>query len=521
MGVAVPSPSFESTFHAVRSPVLTHPKQQQRCSDDRHDLVGCSPLPSTQVQPRPILYTSVLLALLQSTQYGWANSQLNLSTFHDKKACDARPVADDTCVMFPGHSMAEWTLAVNAWLVGGMIASLGCGPLSDRVGRKRTHLLAALIAIVAVLIEVLSSSVLVFSLGRFVTGLSNGLSTSVTSGYINEVSAPHLRNKLGILLQASQAFGSTSVVASFFVADSATGWRVIAAVPLVLATTALLLSPRFMVESPTWLLTQGRYEEAEAEIAKLYGEANVPAALSWMDATCKRDDDTTASSASSIDGPPTWRTLFLPAYRRQTALAVALAVAQQFSGANAVFLYSSSIFTDAGVRDDRIGTMLVNVCNLLPTLVSGVIATRFGQRVMMLFAHAGMIVCALGMTLALLADSAGGSIVFTALYIVVYATSLGPLVFVIVPALFPDTLRATGTAFCLAINCLSILVVGITYPYIADAIGDLGFVPFIVTLALFGMALYRFLPETSGLTSEQIQELFRRGDDDEELPTAP
>ncbi|RLN55124.1 hypothetical protein BBJ28_00026694, partial [Nothophytophthora sp. Chile5] len=90
-----------------------------------------------QIKPKWILYSSILVALLQPFQSGWSTSQLNLSQFSDTDECNARPVAEDTCLMFPGHSKLEWTFAVNAWIFGGMIGSLFCGHFSDLWGRKK------------------------------------------------------------------------------------------------------------------------------------------------------------------------------------------------------------------------------------------------------------------------------------------------------------------------------------------------------------------------------------------------
>ncbi|RLN14269.1 hypothetical protein BBJ28_00026321, partial [Nothophytophthora sp. Chile5] len=90
-----------------------------------------------QIKPNWILYSSILVALLQPFQSGWSTSQLNLSQFSDTDECNARPVADDTCLMFSGHSKLEWTFAVNAWIFGGMIGSLFCGQFSDLWGRKK------------------------------------------------------------------------------------------------------------------------------------------------------------------------------------------------------------------------------------------------------------------------------------------------------------------------------------------------------------------------------------------------
>jgi hypothetical protein len=62
--------------------------------------------------------------------------QANLSQHGNSEACNARPVADDTCLIFPGHSKLDWTSTVNAWTSGGMIGSLCCGHFSDVWGTR-------------------------------------------------------------------------------------------------------------------------------------------------------------------------------------------------------------------------------------------------------------------------------------------------------------------------------------------------------------------------------------------------
>ncbi|EEY59766.1 major Facilitator Superfamily (MFS)-like protein, partial [Phytophthora infestans T30-4] len=63
--------------------------------------------------------------------------------YNDTDECNARPVAEDTCLMFPGHSKLEWTFAVNAWIFGAMVGSLCCGLFSDTCGRLRVKRLVA------------------------------------------------------------------------------------------------------------------------------------------------------------------------------------------------------------------------------------------------------------------------------------------------------------------------------------------------------------------------------------------
>ncbi|RLN75188.1 hypothetical protein BBJ28_00010811 [Nothophytophthora sp. Chile5] len=69
---------------------------------------------ASKLKPNHIMYSTILMALLQPFQSGWSTSQLYQSQFSDTDGCNARPVADDTYLKFPGHSKLVWTFAVNA-----------------------------------------------------------------------------------------------------------------------------------------------------------------------------------------------------------------------------------------------------------------------------------------------------------------------------------------------------------------------------------------------------------------------
>ncbi|KAJ0406990.1 hypothetical protein P43SY_005223 [Pythium insidiosum] len=486
---------------------------------------GCSVDSSFQfadVPVQPVLYSSLLLMLTNAVQVGWAATQLNLSAFHDKKECDARPVAPGTCLMFPGHTASEWTWAVNVLFVSGMFSCLLTGRLADHFGRKRLAMMNAVVAIAGCAIQGAAPSISVYIVGRLVSGISSGISTTLPHSYINEISPPHLRDLLGSMYQVALSGGILLVTATFFVADTATGWRYISAAPMGFAAICLVGGlTGGMVESPVWLLTKGRRDDAEREIGRLFGAENATYILAYAES---RSDEASAlenqqssglstssdseTQSATAESPSALQALVSPAYRRQATLAVALAMIQQLSGINAVFLYSSSMFTDAGLSDARVGSLVVNIVNFLPALYAGAAGSRFGIRRVMIAGTAVMMLCAGGVTLSLLVDVAPMSIAFMALYVAAYAVSLGPLVYVVVAAIFPDELRATGTSVCLTANWMSTLLVGIGYPMVADALGDLGFLPFIIILGLSALYMAHSLPETSGKTSDEIEALF-------------
>ncbi|TMW68191.1 hypothetical protein Poli38472_007863 [Pythium oligandrum] len=474
-----------------------------------------APLASPQkvsVEPsvvaRAILFMSVGLSLLHPMQYGWSVSQVNLSTFHNDDDCNARPVAPGTCLMFPGHSSASWKWVVNLWIVGGIIGSLGCARISDKFGRKKALMLNALVMIVGAVIQASASSVGVYAFGRFVSGLASGAGSVLVNGYINEISPPHLRNLLGALYQSLLGIGVILVASSFFFADTSSGWRYIGGFPIILGAVFLLGAPIWMVESPAWLLTQGRRDEARQVLTRLYGPESVELALSWLESSQEVEEGEESEVTEAPVNP--WKALVSPEVRQQTLVAIMLSISQQMSGINIVFFYSSSMFKDAGLDDDRIGTIIVIIMSVLPTFFSGRLGSRIGNRRVIIGGHIGMMLAATGIIISLSVSSPVISIVFTALYVACFALSLGPLVFVILTSIFPDWLRSSGTSLCLFINWLGALVIGIGYPYVSDALDDLGFLPFVILLAGFGLFMHKFLPETAGKTTDEIQSLFRR-----------
>ncbi|KAF1791856.1 Leucine-rich repeat domain, L domain-like [Phytophthora cactorum] len=174
----------------------------------------------------------------------------------------------------------------------------------------------------------------------------------------------------------------------------------------------------------------------------------------------------------------------------------------QLSGINAVFYYSNSIFEDAGISDPRVGTLIIDFVNIWPAFSTGFLAKRFGNRNLILWGIAGMFFMAVLMTVAFLVDVAALSVVFMAFYVIAFGATLGPLVWVITADLFPDSVRATATSIGIGVNWLCNLIVGVSYPYIADAFDDYSYVPFVVLLAIFYVLSLKLVPETSSLRGE-------------------
>ncbi|KAF1781529.1 Major facilitator superfamily domain [Phytophthora cactorum] len=403
------------------------------------------------IKPKAILYTSALLS-------GCSRSR----AYNDTDECNARPVAEDTCLMFPGHSKLEWTFAVNAWIFGAMVGSLCCGHFSDRLGRKKTLMLNCIFMFVGGVVEASVSNIWAFAVGRLIAGIASGTA---------RLSPPHMRNTLGLGLQIFTTIGILFPAICFFFANTSSGWRYLAAFPCILAVIYMVLAPSMCIESPAWLLTKGRTEEAKEVIA--HGS---------VVASGGKKPENAEEGLSA----PKQESMFAPRYRMQ-------------------LLGGILIFSDAGISDSRIGTLIIDFINIWPAFFTGVLANRFGARNMILWGLAGMFVMSVLMTVAFIVDVSALSIVFTALYVIAFGVTLGPLVWVMTADIFPDSIRASASSLCIGMNWLCNLIVGVAYPYISDALDDYAYVPFVVLLAIFFLLALKLVPETTGKSAEEIQ----------------
>ncbi|TMW68182.1 hypothetical protein Poli38472_007854 [Pythium oligandrum] len=488
--------------------------------------------PPKALRVNRIVYTSAYLSMLQGVLYGWSLSQLNYSKFNNIEDCDRRPITPGTCLMFPGHTSTEWIFVVNSWVVGGIFGGLLCGPVADQIGRKRTLMLNCAIIATGAVVQAVSPTLLVFCVGRFITGIACGVVAAVCNTYVSEISPPHIRGVLGSFYSVAIGSGVFLVGLMPFVAGTSTGWRYIAAFPIIVAIVFAQLAPKHLAESPTWLVTRGHHDEARKVLAQFYGEENVDVALSWIKAPVEepRLDESSSSTSEAASPvhlsyvqpqrqqqqiapakPSPLKSLMTKQHRKKLILAVALAFATQFSGINAVFFYSSSILKDAGIEDSRIGSLIVNLFNLIPAMVAGRYVKRIGNRRGIILGPCGMILSALGLTIARVYHISSLSILFITTYVVTFTVCLGAMGVAVGTSLFPDSLRATGTSIMMCINWCGTFTIGVGYPFLAACLNAYAFVPFIGTLSFFALFFYVFLPDTTNKTTAEIQELFEPG----------
>jgi MFS family permease len=318
--------------------------------------------------------------------------------------------------------------------------------------------------------------------------------------------------------------GILCVACSFFFTNTSLGWRLVGGFPGLLGAVQVALSCIVMVESPAWLIEKGRIEEASKVLARLFGEQYVTLALTWYQPSSSTNiappsvivDDITEEDAKKVlptsfaNGPQGIKLLFSRMYLHQICVGTGIAMMQQFTGVNAIFYYSSSIFRHAGVEDDRIGGVIINIFSVLPTFGVLWIIKKYPKRKILLTGTTAMFLIALGLTIAMVTRVQVLSIIFTAMYVAAFSMSTGPLTWPLIAELFPDHVRSRAMAVASCSNWISNLIIGISFPLIANALGSYGFLPFMIALIISFIFIYTSIPETNGKTTDEIQAFFQR-----------
>ncbi|TDH67348.1 hypothetical protein CCR75_007332 [Bremia lactucae] len=468
-------------------------------------------MPNRALKPTWIVYSSVCISMLEALHYGWSNSQINLSTFNNTNDCNARPVKEGTCLMFPGHTHTTWTLLMNAWIVGGMFGSLTSSFPSNKWGRRTTLRYNAIIMILGSVIQVLAPNPTWFATGRFVTGVANGIAMAVVNTFLNEISTPSNRHALGSNTHLSATLGIFGVATTFWYWNTSSGFRWIAGMPIGLAISFVILSFFLMVESPVWLVANNQEDKARLELTRLYGAENVDVMMGWIQANDRRLKlpSTLSSTSNCNHTEDTWTILTFQTFRKPLVIALGLTCINQLIGINAVFFYSSSILKDAGISDSRVGLMIIDVLNIVPVPIAAYLMRTLRKRTMLFSGISAMALCCIGLTLSLVYNIGWLSVVFLGTFVVGFGMSIGPLLWPIIAELFPDSARGAAVGICVTVRWISTLVVGIGFPYVEEAVTNYSFVPFFVTSILSIIFIYFMVPETSNMTIDEIQNGFR------------
>jgi sugar porter (SP) family MFS transporter len=412
-------------------------------------------------------------------------------------------------------SEAQIGWANSCALIGCLFGSLGAGALSDRFGRKRLLIMAAVLFAVTSIGNALAHTFTVFIAWRMLGGVAIGLASSLSPMYISEIAPAQMRGKLVSINQLTIVVGILFAQAlnwwlvrelpagatDEFIKNSwfgQSGWRWmfgLTAVPSLLFLVGMFLVP----ESPRWLAKQGQGARAQAVLAKIGGADYATAAMKEIQ----------AADAQGDQAPMKFSDLLSPKLRKVLVLGVVLAVFQQWCGINVIFNYAEEIFKAAGYD---ISSVLKNIAwtgsvNMLFTFVALGTVDRAGRRPLMLLGAAGLAViyCALGFCY-YQGVQGWPMLVLVLAAIGCYAMSLAPVTWVVISEIFPNRIRGAAMAVAVTSLWIACFILTYTFPILNAKLGPAGTFWLYGAICLAGFFyIFAKLPETKGKSLEQLE----------------
>ena len=414
--------------------------------------------------------------------------------------------------------MQGW--AMSCALIGCLAGAVLSGWLSDRFGRKRLLILAALIFIVASLGTGGASSFLLFVVFRIAGGIGIGLASTLSPMYIAEVTPGKVRGTfvsinqltivIGILLaqiinwRIARPVPADSTVNDILASwNGQTGWRWMfyaCSFPAVL----FFLLMWFVPESPRWLLKTGRGRQTAHRILEKIGGAQFAGSeLASIEGTLKGETVQPVRKALREKG-----------IIKLLVLGIVLAVFQQWCGINVIFNYAQEVFADAGygVSETLFNIVITGSVNLAFTFIGMFTVDRLGRKSLMLFGAGGLacIYATIGLMYYLKLQGLP-LLIMVVSAIACYAMTLAPVTWVLLSEIFPNRIRgfamSVGT-FALWAACF---VLTYTFPLLNKTLKASG------TFWLYGLIcvlgfwfIFKKLPETKGRSLEEIEKGMRR-----------
>lgn len=415
-------------------------------------------------------------------------------------------------------SLSGWT--ISSALVGCVIGAMLAGWISTALGRKGGLIVAALLFLLGSIGSAVPElgfgaigqmgpdALRQFILYRIMGGVGVGIASMLSPLYIAEISPSAIRGRLISFNQLAIVSGILIVYfVNWYIASQgndawlkATGWRWMLASEAIPAAVFLGLL-LFVPDTPRWLVLRGRNDEALTQLKRVTDEADARSILADIERTLVVKTGKLFSFGAAV-----------------VVVGVLISVFQQFVGINAVLYYAPLMFRNMGSSTDTalLQTIVVGAANLLFTVVAIVTVDRWGRKPLLVTGALIMAVAMIALGCLFNARAVGlGALIAVVVYIAGFALSWGPVAWVLLAEMFPNSIKGKGLGLAVAAQWLANLLVSASFKVLdgnsaLNAMFNHGFAYWVyggmsVLAALF---VIRYVPETKGRSLEAIQDLW-------------
>ena len=415
---------------------------------------------------------------------------------------------------------------VGCALVGSIVGVLFAGILSDKLGRKLTMVISAVLFSTSALGCALSADFTQLVIYRIIGGVGIGVVSIVSPLYISEVAVAQYRGRLVSLYQLAVTVGflgaylvnyqllawaesgtqlSVDWLNKIFITEVWRGMLGMETLPAILFFIIIFFIP----ESPRWLIVRGKELKAVNILEKIYN--SITEAKSQLNET---------KSVLTSETKSEWSLLMKPGIFKAVIIGVCIAILGQFMGVNAVLYYGPSIFENAGLSggDSLFYQVLVGLVNTLTTILALVIIDKVGRKKLVYYGVSGMVVSLILIGLYFLfGDSLGVSslflLVFFLFYVFCCAVSICAVVFVLLSEMYPTKVRGLAMSIAGFALWIGTYLIGQLTPWMLQNLTPAGtFFLFALMCVPYMLIVWKLVPETTGKSLEEIERYWTRSE---------
>lgn len=390
---------------------------------------------------------------------------------------------------------------VSSTYIGCIFGAFIAGQLSDKYGRKKILLLASLLFFSSAIGCSMSDSIANLIIFRLIGGFGVGMAAVVSPMFIAEISPAKIRGRFVAVNQLAIVIGiSAAYFVNYFlleIGDQSWRWMFAAmSVPGLLFFVCLFFVP----ESPRWLMKRQKEDDALKILSSVGGSSYAEKELEQINLSLETSREQKAG----------FRELLSPRVRFVLLIGIVLAVFQQLSGINVIFFYAPDIFarTGLGVDASLLQTTVVGLTNVVFTVLAMFFVDRFGRKALMLFGSIGMAFCYTLIGMLFLFDYFEGYwlLILSMMAVAFFATSLGPVVWVIISEIFPNRIRETGVSVATIFLWIACYLLSLTFPIFMELMqGAYTFWLYAVICISGFLFILKFVPETKSKSLEEIE----------------
>ena len=411
----------------------------------------------------------------------------NIFSSNDPSGCFK--VGDDT-----------WGYISSILCLGALAGCILAGKLVDKIGRKSLIIWNNAVYIGGLMFLAFAINPFCLLVGRALVGLGIGVSCVVVPMYLTEISSWDVRGVIGSMHQFSIVIGylASLTMGLLVTLDKSNqipwSWRVILGFDLLPSIAQIVMMYWYCPESPKYLF-KVRGDTIQGEFVLRWLRGNSFSSLEYNH-YCKKTSD-----GGTLQRHPTGLFKLLMRYpesHKSLFIIAMLHLAQQLSGINAIFYFSTAIFDEEKSSLAPYVPILIALLNVFMTVVSLALMDRAGRRILLLSSVAGMVLAYIGFTSSLYFSLFILKAISVLLFVAAFAIGMGPVPWLMLGEIFAPWCAGAGVTLGVSVNWIFNFLVVASFQPLRSILGKNVVLPYLIFLVIFGIWAFFGIPETKG-----------------------